>query len=350
LGNHEFKTRIILPIIKDKIIEEGMEKKRFVVMSRYAGPRFIEKLVQAGIEPVLVVSSTPFHITSQKFKNFRVLVKILGYFKFMVVKLLNLPGYDTFWVCKKYGIPVWPEETVNGPEFEARLKHLNIDYCFVFAFKILKKNIFTIPRFGTINCHPSLLPHHRGATPENWTIYNKDSFAGITFHYISEKIDGGPILEQHRIPLSEYETTPILRHHLTELGVHLFVKLIFKLMHGGVVKYDATDGLPESYDSFFDEAMGEIKTTDDLERIDRIIRSCGNEAWFIHEETRYTIIHAIEIGQGSSPGGNYPAWSDGNILIKNQANQTILLVVRKKTNQPKDWKTQIAGLLRRALS
>ena len=53
-----------------------------------------------------------------------------------------------------------------------------------------------LTKYGVINCHPSLLPLHRGANPYFWQIYSGDKKAGVTFHLMDENFDTGDILLQ----------------------------------------------------------------------------------------------------------------------------------------------------------
>jgi len=61
---------------------------------------------------------------------------------------------------------------------------------------LLPEHIFTIPRYGSINIHPSLLPKYRGPNPWFWTYYNMETVGGITIHRIDQFEDHGEILAQ----------------------------------------------------------------------------------------------------------------------------------------------------------
>ena len=63
------------------------------------------------------------------------------------------------------------------------------DLQIVVAFRILPKIIFTMPKYGSINLHASLLPDYRGAAPINWVLINGEKTTGITTFFINEKID-----------------------------------------------------------------------------------------------------------------------------------------------------------------
>jgi methionyl-tRNA formyltransferase len=92
---------------------------------------------------------------------------------------------------------------------------------------LLKKEIFSIPRFGAINLHPSFLPRYRGPNPWFWTYYNMETEGGVTIHFIDEGEDTGDIIYQSsfEIPpgagLQEMKETAI-----GKIGVDLVLKAI----------------------------------------------------------------------------------------------------------------------------
>jgi methionyl-tRNA formyltransferase len=71
------------------------------------------------------------------------------------------------------------------------------DLLVIYGFNwILPPPVFRLPRNGTVNVHPSLLPRHRGAAPVLWAIRNGDPEIGVTAHRVDEGLDTGPILAQ----------------------------------------------------------------------------------------------------------------------------------------------------------
>ena len=63
---------------------------------------------------------------------------------------------------------------------------------------ILEKNLLKIPKYETINAHPSYLPHYKGKDPNFWSILNNGPY-GVTIHKASIKTDSGNILFQKKI-------------------------------------------------------------------------------------------------------------------------------------------------------
>ncbi|CAF3591013.1 unnamed protein product [Rotaria sp. Silwood1] len=69
-----------------------------------------------------------------------------------------------------------------------------------FAFR-LNKTILSIPKYGFVNLHPSLLPKYRGPNPIGWQILNNEKFFGFTFHYMNTEYDTGRVILQGTRPL-----------------------------------------------------------------------------------------------------------------------------------------------------
>ena len=69
---------------------------------------------------------------------------------------------------------------------------------------ILKKKILNIPKYGTINTHPSFLPHYKGKDPNFWSILKNGPY-GVSIHKVNEKIDSGDILFRQKINKINYD-------------------------------------------------------------------------------------------------------------------------------------------------
>lgn len=98
---------------------------------------------------------------------------------------------------KDFGlIPTLHITDAKAPLPIEKIKKAKADVFVVASFgKILPKEILELPKYKTLNVHPSLLPHLRGATPIQNTIL-EDETPGVTIMRIDEKVDHGPILAQ----------------------------------------------------------------------------------------------------------------------------------------------------------
>jgi methionyl-tRNA formyltransferase len=66
---------------------------------------------------------------------------------------------------------------------------------------LLPDAVLTVPRYGVLNLHPSLLPRHRGPNPLFWTYYCDDAHGGVTVHMATRWADAGPMLGQEAIAI-----------------------------------------------------------------------------------------------------------------------------------------------------
>lgn len=72
--------------------------------------------------------------------------------------------------------------------------------CAGFPWKIPKAAL-DVPRLGSVNQHPALLPRHRGPIPFAWTVREDDPVWGMTWHYMDAELDTGNVLAQGAIPV-----------------------------------------------------------------------------------------------------------------------------------------------------
>lgn len=130
-------------------------------------------------------------------------------------------------ICFEYNVPVYCNDNINSSGSENLIKKLKPDIIVVVYFhQILKANIITIPEKGCINLHMALSQIHRGCYPTTWALIRGDAYSGVTFHYITEKIDGGPVIAQKKIKIMSDWTSRDLYFALTNTGIQLF-KTVF---------------------------------------------------------------------------------------------------------------------------
>lgn len=108
------------------------------------------------------------------------------------------------------------------------LREKKPDLIVVFSMsQLLKKSMFSIPRLGTINLHPSFLPEYRGPNPDVWQYINMEENPGATVHYIDEDEDTGDIIFQDRIHIPLGTKSPErLDALIGDLGVSLVLKAL----------------------------------------------------------------------------------------------------------------------------
>ena len=128
--------------------------------------------------------------------------------------------------AKKNNIKILQPENRNDREFINQIEAIQPDLIIVVAFRKLPFEIFSIPKYGTINLHASLLPNYRGAAPINWCLINNEKKTGVTTFFINEKIDQGDVLLKEEIIISDEDDFGSLYLKLSSIGSKLLVKTI----------------------------------------------------------------------------------------------------------------------------
>lgn len=149
------------------------------------------------------------------------------------------------------GIPVLTPNKHRDPEFLEKLRVLNADIFIVVAYKILPKEVFTIPRLGAFNIHASLLPKYRGAAPINWAIIRGEQETGITTFLLNEKVDTGKILLAKSIPIGSDETAGELHDRLMVLGAEVALNTLQGLASGTLHPTDQPSNLATTAPKIF---------------------------------------------------------------------------------------------------
>ena len=106
------------------------------------------------------------------------------------------------------------------------------DLIVVVAFRILPRVVFSIPRFGSINLHASLLPRYRGAAPINRAIMNGEVETGVTTFFLDDKVDTGNILLQARVPIRSDEDAGQVHDKLAEVGAEIVLHTVRLIEQG----------------------------------------------------------------------------------------------------------------------
>jgi methionyl-tRNA formyltransferase len=134
------------------------------------------------------------------------------------------------------GLPVvQPEKIRNNPEFRARLEAIRPDAIIVVAYgRIIPDWMLSLPRWGNLNLHASLLPKYRGAAPIQWAVASGESVTGATTMRLDQGLDTGDILLQREIAIGPDQTAEQLFPLLAESGASLMLETLDGLEAGGI--------------------------------------------------------------------------------------------------------------------
>jgi methionyl-tRNA formyltransferase len=88
--------------------------------------------------------------------------------------------------------------------------------------KIIPKAVIDLPKFCTLNIHPSLLPKYRGPSPLQEQILNDEKEVGVSLMLIDEKMDHGPIIAQEKIAITSWPKLEDFKALTAKVGAKLF--------------------------------------------------------------------------------------------------------------------------------
>lgn len=177
-----------------------------------------------------------------------------------------------------YGLPVYQPQKVRTPEFINKLKEMAPDVIVVVAFgQILPEAVLTMPKYGCINVHASLLPKYRGAAPIQWAIINGERTTGVTTMYMDAGLDTGDMILKAEVNIEAEETGGSLHDKLSVLGADLLIETLKKLAGHTAVRVPQDNNLAGVYARMLKKSMGKIDFSRSAVSIERLIR--GLNPW-----------------------------------------------------------------------
>ena len=171
-----------------------------------------------------------------------------------------------------HGIPVFQPVKVKEKEAVETLRGYNADIFVVAAFgQLLSEEILSMPEYGCVNIHASLLPKYRGAGPIQWAIINGEEKTGVTIMQMDKGLDTGDMLLKEEVVIDPKETGDSLHDKLASVGAGLIVEALAKLERGELVpeKQNEED---TCYATRLQKSMGRIDWQQSAGKLDCLIR------------------------------------------------------------------------------
>lgn len=178
----------------------------------------------------------------------------------------------------KHNIPTLEPEKLDV-EFVNQLSKANCQLFIVVSYgKIIPRSILDMPKYSTLNVHPSLLPKLRGASPIQSAILEDAPLgepheAGVTIMLIDEEVDHGPIVAQEKILVPNWPPKGrVIEETLGVLGGKLLVKTI-PLWLAGNISPKEQDHDQATFTKKMTSGSGQIYLDDDPVRMYRKIQA-----------------------------------------------------------------------------
>ncbi len=156
------------------------------------------------------------------------------------------------------GVEVVQPETLKDSNVAEHVTGLKPDLIVVAAYgRIIPSEILSIPEFGCLNVHPSLLPCYRGSSPIATAILRGDEVTGVTIMLMDKGMDTGPILTQKSLSISAEDTTGSLTARLAQVGAELLMEALPLWLEGKIIPQQQ-DEARASYTKIIAKEDGEM--------------------------------------------------------------------------------------------
>ena len=178
--------------------------------------------------------------------------------------------------AQEKGVPVFQFASLKSGEAAAKMRELKADIgIMAFVLQFAPQDFVSIPKHGTIQYHPSLLPKYRGPSSINWPIIRGDTRTGLSIFRPTDGLDEGPIVLQQETPISPDDTLgTVYFDRLFPMGVKAMLEaadLVVAGKHREVVQ----DESQASYEGWCRKAEARLNWANHVEFIYNAIRGCN---------------------------------------------------------------------------
>lgn len=187
-------------------------------------------------------------------------------------------------------IKIFTPDKLKDNELEFQLKELNPDLFVIVAFRILPRNIFTIPKYGSFNLHGSLLPKYRGAAPIQWALINGDTETGLTTFFLEDKVDTGNIILKEKVKIEDNDNFESLHDRMRIIGADLVLKTVNLIQQNKVILHKQDDSIATPAPKITKEIC-EINWTKSANEIHNLVKGLSPfpGAFFYHANKSYKV-------------------------------------------------------------
>ncbi len=166
--------------------------------------------------------------------------------------------------------------SLKSPEAAQALIDSKADICVMaYVLQFVPQELVKIPRHGTIQYHPSLLPKYRGPSAINWAIALGEKKTGLTIFRPSDGLDEGAVILQKEVLIGSDDTLgKIYFNHLFPLGVKALLEaadLVVADKHTETVQ----DESQANYEGWFDANAAQLHWGMHITQIHNLIRACN---------------------------------------------------------------------------
>jgi methionyl-tRNA formyltransferase len=178
--------------------------------------------------------------------------------------------------AQEKGVPVFQFQSLKAADAKSQLKKLDVELgIMAFVLQFAPQDFVSIPKRGTIQYHPSLLPRYRGPSSINWPIIRGDTRTGLTIFRPTDGLDEGPVLLQKETPIGPDDTLgTVYFDRLFPMGVKAMLEaadLVVSSKHKEIVQ----DESQATYEGWCRKAEARIHWANHVDFVYNLVRGCN---------------------------------------------------------------------------
>jgi len=178
--------------------------------------------------------------------------------------------------AQEKGVKVFQFPGLRDKQAHEALRSLNVDLgVMAYVLQFAPQDFVNIPKKGTIQYHPSLLPKYRGPSSINWPIIRGDTRTGLTIFRPNDGLDEGAVILQKETPIGPDDTLgSVYFDRLFPLGVKAMLEAA-DLVVAGKHKETVQDEALASYEGWCRAAEARINWASHVDFTYNLIRGCN---------------------------------------------------------------------------
>ena len=178
--------------------------------------------------------------------------------------------------AQEKGVALYQFPSLKAEDAKRAMQQLGADLgIMAFVLQFAPQDFVRLPKHGTIQYHPSLLPKYRGPSSINWPIIRGDSKTGLTLFRPTDGLDEGPVVLQKETPISPDDTLgTVYFDRLFPMGVQAMLEaadLVVTGKHREIVQ----DESQASYEGWCRKAEAKINWANHVDFIYNTTRGCN---------------------------------------------------------------------------
>jgi len=173
-------------------------------------------------------------------------------------------------------IKVFQFPSLKSDQARAAMRGLNAEIgIMAFVLQFAPQDFVNIPKHGTIQYHPSLLPKYRGPSSINWPIIRGDASTGLSIFRPTDGLDEGPVILQKETPIGADDTLgTVYFDRLFPMGVQAMLEAA-DLVVAGKHRERAQDESHASYEGWCRKAEARINWANHVDFVYNVVRGCN---------------------------------------------------------------------------